>query len=187
MSDKLYTVEEFLTMTANIENYQECINGHVFDIESFSLKQHKIRSGICTTIRKYIAHHSSESGMLSFCGVIFNQTTLALPAVWVVCDSSRLSPEEEYLTSAPDWIIEILSEDNPKSRQHNLIAKQALYKNNHVREYWIVDPKNEKTLVYFFEKNDLPDIYTFDTAVPVEIYDRKLSINISELLKGNLT
>ena len=84
MSDKLYTVEEFLTMTANIENYQECINGHVFDIESFSLKQHKIRSGICTTIRKYIVHHSSESGMLSFCGVIFNQTTLALPAVWDV-------------------------------------------------------------------------------------------------------
>ena len=45
---------------------------------------------------------------------------------------------------------------------------------------------NEKTLVYFFEKNDLLDIYTFDTAVPVEIYDRKLSINISELLKGNI-
>ena len=45
-----------------------------------------------------------------------------------------------------------------------------------------VDPVSQKTLVYFFEKSDLPDIYTFDTPIPVGIYDKALSIRIADLL-----
>ena len=54
-----------------------------------------------------------------------------------------------------------------------------------MREYWIVDPKNEKTLVYFFDENNYPNIYTFDTPIPVNIFknnDVQLEINISNIL-----
>ena len=40
----------------------------------------------------------------------------------------------------------------------------------------------KKTVVYFFERSDLPNIYTFDTAVPVGIYDGKLSICVNDLI-----
>ena len=68
------------------------------------------------------------------------------------------------------------------NRDNDLIYKLRLYQDAGVREYWIVDPKNEKTLVYFFERNDLPDIYTFDTTIQVEIYNRELAIRIADLV-----
>jgi len=51
-----------------------------------------------------------------------------------------------------------------------------------VREYWIVDPKNRKTLVYFFDQNDFPDICTFETPIPVGIWGGTLSVRIADLL-----
>ena len=62
------------------------------------------------------------------------------------------------------------------------IFKLALYQDAGVREYWTIDPKNEKTLVYFFEQSDFPDIYMFDAAIPVGIYGGKLSVRIADLL-----
>ncbi len=93
-----------------------------------------------------------------------------------MCGPSKL--DDNRCNGVPDWIVEILS----TNRDDDLVRKYRIYKYAGVREYWIVDPKNQKTLVYFFEKNDFPNIYTFDTPIPVEIYNKKLTITISELL-----
>ncbi|MBR5370986.1 MAG: hypothetical protein IK130_02105 [Oscillospiraceae bacterium] len=42
-------------------------------------------------------------------------------------------------------------------------------------------PRYRKTLVYFFEQGEFPDIYTFDTPIPVRIWNSKLSITVAEL------
>ena len=62
------------------------------------------------------------------------------------------------------------------------IYKLVLYQDAGVREYWIIDPKNETTLVCFFEQSDFPDIYTFDAAIPAGIYGGKQSVRIADLL-----
>ncbi len=89
-------------------------------------------------------------------GAKLDDTTLVIPDVMVVCDPSKL--DDRYCNGAPDWVIEILS----TNRIQDLRVKLGLYQDHGVREYWIVDPVSQKTLVYFFEKSDLPDIYTFD-------------------------
>lgn len=68
------------------------------------------------------------------------------------------------------------------NRRDDFSRKLYLYQKSGVREYWIVDPKNRKTLVYFFEQNDFPDIYTFDTPIPVGIYGGQLAVRIADLL-----
>ena len=50
-----------------------------------------------------------------------------------------------------------------------------------LREYWIVDPKTESVLCYFFEESDEPHSYTFDDKIPVRIYDNNLVINFAEI------
>ena len=66
----------------------------------------------------------------------------------------------------------------PQPRLHKKVSK---YQSAGVREYWIVDPKRETVLCYFFEGEDYPHMYTFDDIIPVMIYDGKLQINFADI------
>lgn len=50
-----------------------------------------------------------------------------------------------------------------------------------VREYGIVDPVKEKVVVYYYESDSDPCLYSFDASIPVNIYPG-LDICIRHLL-----
>ena len=50
-----------------------------------------------------------------------------------------------------------------------------------LREYWIIDPAKEKVVLYCYDHNSDPCLYSFDSDIPVGIYQR-LMIRIRELL-----
>ena len=52
-----------------------------------------------------------------------------------------------------------------------------------MREYWIVDPKKKRILVYDFENDDFPVLYTFDDEIPVIIFEGKCKVNFAEIYK----
>lgn len=63
---------------------------------------------------------------------------------------------EEIITSngvegAPDLIVEILS---PSTMKHDRGDKMKIYRKHQVREYWIVDPKNQSIEVYQLKNNE---------------------------------
>ena len=61
------------------------------------------------------------------------------------------------------------------------MRKLNLYLDAGVKEYWIVDPRNRKVLVYHLEQNDVKaDSYTFQDKIKVNIYD-DLWISLNEL------
>ena len=98
------------------------------------------------------------------------------PDISIICDLNKLNARG--CTGAPDWIIEIISPGNP---EHDYIRKLNLYKDAGVREYWIVDPRNEKVFVYFFDQAEFSvDSYTFQDRIKVNIYD-DLWIDFQEL------
>ncbi len=76
-------------------------------------------------------------------------------------------------------VIEVVS---PSSRKMDYSTKNALYANAGVREYWIVDPEKERTMVFYFEEDAAPAIYSFDQPVPVGIFEQ-LTITVKDLLK----
>ena len=175
---KHYTAEEFFKMfpESNSERY-ELYEGEVVAMASPNELHQDIVLGLGSTIRSYIKNNGGRcKTMIAPFDVKLSEDIVVIPDVTVICDSSKL--DGKRCNGAPDWIIEVTS----SNRHDDLIVKYSLYQKYGVREYWIVDPKYQKTLVYFFEKSDLPNIYTFDTPVPVEIYDRNLTITISELI-----
>ena len=97
------------------------------------------------------------------------------PDVFVTCKPETV--KKQYVDGAPDFVAEVVS----SNRGDDFDRKLLLYRTSGVREYWIIDPKYRKTLVYFFEQGNFPDFYTFDTPIPVRIWDGKLSITIAEL------
>lgn len=73
--------------------------------------------------------------------------TVVQPDLLVVCDPAKIS--QKGVRGAPDWAIEILS---PYTTRKDVSVKLALYEEQGVREYWIVDPGNRCVHVYL--RND---------------------------------
>lgn len=82
-------------------------------------------------------------------------------------------------SGAPDLIFEIAS---PSSRKLDYGLKNMIYLQAGVREYWIVDPAKEKVVVYCYEHDSDPCLYSFDSDIPVGIYEG-LTIKINTLLE----
>ena len=94
----------------------------------------------------------------------------------IVCDKDKL--DGKRCNGSPDFVIEIISPSNPSD---DYIRKLYYYKNYGVREYWIVDPRNQTILVYFFEQDSFNvRQYSFQDKIKVNIYD-DLWIDFAEL------
>ncbi len=171
------TAEEFFKLAPETNTHMELRDGEIVDFATPTPEHQDIVGGMYSEIRTFIRTNSGDcKPFISPLDVKLDDYNVVQPDVFVICDPSKYDNLRCY--GAPDWCIEVLS----TNRNDDLYRKLALYQAHGVREYWIVDPKNSKVLVYFFEKSDFPNIYTFDTAIPVGIYDGKLSINISEMI-----
>ncbi len=171
------TAEEYFKLAPETNAHMELRDGEIVDFATPTVLHQRIVGSLFRVIGNYIDSNKGKcEPFVSPLDVKLDDYNVVQPDVFVICDPSKYDDKRCY--GAPDWCIEVLS----TNRRDDLVDKLALYSAHGVREYWIVDPKNEKTVVYFFERSDLPNIYTFDTAVPVGIYDGKLSICVNDLI-----
>lgn len=158
----------------------ELIGGQLYDMDPPSRIHQKIVSQVSRMIGNYI---ESQKGSCEVYPAPFAVNLDADDLDWVepdismICDKNKLT--DRGCSGAPDFIAEVVS---PSSRRIDYSTKNALYSDNGVREYWIIDPEKERITVYHYENDAAPTIYKFDQAVPVGILNG-LSITISELLK----
>jgi Uma2 family endonuclease len=68
--------------------------------------------------------------------------TLVQPDVFIVCDEDKVG--EQYISGAPDFIVEILS---PSTRRKDTVEKLRKYGKVGVREYWMLDPVNRTVII----------------------------------------
>lgn len=142
---------EFYDMSAPSRIHQEVVNFFITEINLFI----RSKNGPC---RVYPAPFAVKLAK--------NKRTIVEPDISVICDPGKLT--DKGCTGAPDWIVEVISPNNPA---HDYVRKLNLYADAGVREYWIIDPLGKEVSVYFFEKSPFPVSYTFDDRIKVNIYD----------------
>lgn len=170
------TAEEYFKATPETSQPTELRDGEIVSLASPSMEHQSIAGGVYAELFHFIRQNGGKcKPFVSPADVRLDDRNVVQPDVFVTCKPENLT--DRYLNGAPDFVAEVVS----SNRRDDFIRKLSLYQSSGVREYWIIDPAHEKTLVYFFEENNFPDIYTFDTPVPVRIWDGKLSITISEL------
>ena len=173
-----YTAEEYFALTPESNTHIELRDGEIVSFATPTVEHQDIVGSLYSEIRSFIRRNNGDcKPFVSPLDVKIDDFNVVQPDVFVICDPSKYDDRRCY--GAPDWVIEVLS----TNRNDDLFRKLALYQKYGVREYWIADPKNKKTIVYFFDKSDFPEIYTFDSTVPVGIYGGELSLNIAELIK----
>ena len=172
-----YTSEDYWNLPE--EECAELINGKFYDMAPPSRIHQKLVSKLTALFNQYIADHhgSCEVYPVPFAvNLDADDKDWVEPDVSVICDPNKLT--DRGCSGAPDLIFEIVS---PASRKMDYSLKNMIYSQAGVREYWIVDPAKEKVVVYCYENDSDPCLYSFDADVPVGIYPG-LTIRIRDLL-----
>ena len=172
-----YTSEDYWNLPE--EERAELINGKFYDMAPPSRIHQKLVSKLTALLNQYIADHhgSCEVYPAPFAvNLDADDKDWVEPDVSVICDPNKLT--DRGCSGAPDLIFEIVS---PASRKMDYGLKNTVYSDAGVREYWIVDPVKEKVVVYCYENDSDPYLYSFDVDIPVGIYPG-LTIRIRDLL-----
>ena len=174
--DKI-TAKEFFERVPETNELCELIGGEIVMQAAPSDLHHATTTEIFSALRDHI---KSKGGRCkpyhAPFDVVLDDENVVQPDVFVVCNDDKR--DGKRINGAPDLVIEVLS----TNRKDDLVRKLALYQEHGVREYWIVDPENKKSLVYFFDKSDFPSIYNFDQPIPVGIYGGELSVRVNDMI-----
>ena len=181
---KKYTSDEFFALGKFDDTLRELINGDVVALASPNIAHQRLTRNILFEIESYIRRNSGKCEVFSApTDVKLDNINVVVPDIFIACKPENF--DKQKYNGAPEFIIEIVS----TNRIDDYVRKLSLYQTHGVREYWIIDPEEERTLRYCFINEKKADMtaYKFDEAVPVGIYSSNASpliINISELLKG---
>lgn len=174
-----YTSEDYWNLPEG--ERAELIDGKFYDMAPPSRIHQRLVSKITSIIDQYISDHHGPCQVYPAPFAVnldADDKDWVEPDVSVICDPNKLT--DRGCSGAPDLIFEIVS---PSSRRMDYSLKNTLYSNAGVREYWIVDSAKEKIVVYYYDRDSDPCLYSFDSDIPVGIYPG-LTIKINDLLKN---
>ena len=175
--EQVYTTDDIYALPDG--ERAELIDGQIYMMGTPSRIHQKLVGQLSRIIGNYIEsnHGSCEIYPAPF-AVFINKDdkNYVEPDISVICDKNKLS--DRGCEGAPDFIIEIVS---PSSRRMDYYKKCALYAESGVREYWIVDPEKQRTMIYRYEDDAAPMIVPFEQDLAVGIYNNFM-INVSKLL-----
>ena len=174
-----YTKEDYYALPEG--SRVELINGEIYNMSPAPLRIHqRISFRLSQSIGNFIDTNKGTCEVYTApFDVELSENTVVQPDISVICDPNKLT--KKGCTGSPDWIIEITS----NNEVHDYITKLNLYQSYGVREYWIVNPKNDSVVVYIFDDDIHIEKYDFSETIPVWIYKDNptpLEINIAELL-----
>ena len=172
-----YTVEDYYAWPE--DERIELIDGVIYDMGAPYVAHQGIVGEIFFTLKEYVKKNKGTCRVgLSPMDVQLDcdNRTMVQPDVMVICKKDRIN--KKNILGAPDFVVEVLSK---ATRKKDMTIKLSKYTNAGVREYWIVDSKNERVIVYDIE-NDLGiSLYTFDDQVPVRIFEGKCIVDFKEI------
>ena len=174
--EKIYTIDDIYNLPEG--KRAELIDGQIYYMSAPNTAHQRILSQLHFSIMSYIKSNKGGCEVFPAPFAVFlnkDDTNYVEPDISVVCSNNKL--DDKGCKGAPDWIIEITS---PSNAEHDYIIKLYKYQSAGVREYWIVDPKDQTITVYFFESKIFAQHYTFIDKIKVNIYD-DLYIDFQEI------
>lgn len=172
-----YTSEDYWSLPDG--ERAELIDGQLYNMAPPSRIHQKLVMKLSASIQQHI---DSKGGSCEVYPAPFavnlnaDDKTYVEPDISVICDNHKLT--DRGCEGAPDLVIEVVS---PSSSRMDYIIKLNLYMAAGVREYWIVDPLRQRTIVYHLESGDAPTIFAFNQTLSVGIFP-ELEICIEALL-----
>lgn len=171
-----YTIDDIYNLPDG--QRAELIDGELYMMATPGRIHQRLVMELSFRIRNYIGSKNGDCEVYPAPFAVFlnvNNDIYLEPDITVICDKDKLT--DEGCKGAPDWTIEIVS---PTSRPMDYNKKLFKYRTAGVREYWIVDPENNRIMAYDFEHDTVVE-YTFSDKVKAGIYE-DLEIDFAQII-----
>jgi Uma2 family endonuclease len=108
-----------------------------------------------------------------------NEPDVMQPDVLIACDvEGNVNGKGKYM-GTPTLVVEILSDS---TRSKDMITKLDTYRLSGVKEYWVIDQKQEQILIYEFENCEIGRFQAYGKADAAQsLVFAGLSVNVKEL------
>jgi len=171
-----YTINDYYAIPE--DRRVELIDGWIYDMGAPTNLHQLLIGELYLQLAPCAAEHPGCEIFFAPCDVRLNNDDLTVvqPDLLIVCKGQ--DQDVRRINGAPDFIVEVLS---PSSRYHDMFRKLNIYKDAGVREYWIIDPDKQKTTVYRFEEDTLPETYTFSDQVELGISEGRCTVDFTKV------
>lgn len=172
-----YTIEDYRALPE--ERRVELIDGYFYDMSSPTVLHQRIVGEIYRQISNFIMEKDGDClPLMSPVDVQLDcdEKTMVQPDVAILCEDRKVCKWGIY--GAPDFVLEVIS---PSTKGKDYTRKLSKYMNAGVKEYWILDPYQQKVIVYIFESETSPTIYGINAHIPVGIYNGELVIQFDHI------
>jgi Uma2 family endonuclease len=164
----------------------EIIDGEPYSISPAPSRLHQeIVGEIFLQVGSYLRGKSCRAYVAPFDVVLIDENVtregsknIVQPDITIVCDKEKL--DDKGCNGSPDMIIEVVS---PSTASLDYVKKLNLYEKYLIKEYWIVNPKNNNIFVYKLDENGQYSevkVYNIKDKVQVWIF-KELLIDLSNI------
>ncbi|MCL2192968.1 MAG: Uma2 family endonuclease [Treponema sp.] len=171
--NRRFTYADYKTWELKEGERHELIRGEAFAMASPNRRHQTISREMCGQLYNYLNGKTCQMFAAPFDVRLFydeeegeDDDTVVQPDIMVVCDEGKIG--DEGIRGAPDLVIEILS---PSNTVFEMSEKRALYEDAGVREYWVVNPKDNEVTVHCLRNGGFFDRKTYESAdtIPVDV------------------
>lgn len=153
---KKVSYEEFMEIYEKSTLRMELINGEIYLLSSPNMGHQEILGGLYLIFHEYFKGKKCRVFLAPF-DVHFRKKDVKEPDVMqpdilVACDvEGNVNAKGKYM-GTPTLVVEILSDS---TRSKDMIDKLNTYRLSGVKEYWVIDPKQEKIMIYEFDNCEI--------------------------------
>ncbi len=182
---KKVSYEEFMVINENSKLRMELINGEVYLLDSPNIIHQEILGRLYLMYNEYFKDKKCRVFFAPFDVHLkkkkMKTPDVVQPDILVVCDLEGSVAEKGRYMGTPDLVVEILSDT---TRSKDMIDKLNSYMLSEVKEYWIIDPKQENIIVYVYDNHEVERIRTFEKGdIAQSFVFEGLAVNVRELFE----
>lgn len=180
---KKVSYEEFMEITEKSTLRMELINGEIYLLGSPSIEHQEVLGRLYLEFNEYFKGKKCRVFLAPF-DVHFRKKDIKEPDVMqpdiiVACDLENNVTEKGRYMGTPTLVVEILSDS---TRSKDMIDKLNTYMLSGVKEYWIIDIRQENILIYGFDNYDIDKVKSYEKGSIVKsLVFNGLSVNVESL------
>ena len=180
---KKVSYEEFMVISEKSTLRMELINGEIYLLGSPNIGHQEILGRLHLVFNEYFKGKKCRVFLAPF-DVHFKKKDIKEPDVMqpdvlVACDlENNVTAKGRYM-GTPTLVIEILSDS---TRSKDMIDKLNTYMLAGVKEYWVIDTKQESIMIYDFEDCQIDKFKVFEKgSIAASLVFSGLSVDVESL------